>query len=275
MNGQRALWQAAQQLRSAGLEASLLVRDLAGGEELGIAPDRVYPLASVVKLPLAVAVCQRIARGALDPAAQVELSPDPRRVPLGDPGPPGTSAFAHPAVVAVEDLLHLAVSLSDNRAADALFTMVAPQAVQEEVVALGVAGFVITSDTSALTSGVVGAASGLGNTGTARAAADLLQEIWRPRTLHPQAAQRVRELLATSVHRQRLAPDFSTGGSRWSSKTGTDGALRHEVGVVEYDTGEAFAVCAFSRSSAPVAHHPAAEAALGRAARTLHDALRV
>ncbi|MEK8226392.1 serine hydrolase [Oerskovia sp. M15] len=50
-------------LADAGLRASVLVRDLRSGRELGIEPDVPYPLASVVKLPLVVAVLERAAVG--------------------------------------------------------------------------------------------------------------------------------------------------------------------------------------------------------------------
>ncbi len=50
-------------------------------------------------------------------------------------------------------------------------------------------------------------------------------------------AARVRELMGDNLLRQRLAPDFSSDASRWSSKTGTLLNLRHEVGVVEHATG--------------------------------------
>jgi beta-lactamase class A len=39
------------------------VRDLATGREIGIDPDVAYPIASLVKVPLAVAVLDRIHAG--------------------------------------------------------------------------------------------------------------------------------------------------------------------------------------------------------------------
>lgn len=262
-----------ERLRGAGLEASLLVRDLASGEELAIEPDAPYPLASLVKLPLAVAVLQRAARGQVHLGAPLHLAPGPRPVPPGALGPPGTSVFHHPTVMAADDLLHLAVSLSDNRAADALFALVPPRVVDEEVRALGVRGLSVRRDTGALTSGGGEGGDAAGNTGTARALADLLRAVWSPRRADPGGAARVRELLGASVHRQRLAPDFATDDSRWSSKTGTAGHLRHEVGVVEHRSGEMVLVCALSRSTTAASHQSAAEAVLGGAARALHDVL--
>ena len=87
-------------------------------------------------------------------------------------------------------------------------------------------------------------------------------------------AARVRSLMAENMVRHRLAPDFSSDSSKWSSKTGTLLNLRHEVGVVEHDDGGAYAVAALTESRVPAAVQPGAEAAMAQVARALHDYLR-
>jgi beta-lactamase class A len=112
------------------------------------------------------------------------------------------------------------------------------------------------------------------NTGSARALTDLLEALWVPGRLPAEAAAQTRTLLGESLIRHRLAPDFSSDASRWSSKTGTLLNLRHEVGVVEHDDGSAFAVAALTESRVPAAIQPAAEAVMSHVARALHDQLR-
>lgn len=68
-----ALARASRMLADAGLRGSFLVRDLDSGDELGLDADRVWPVASLAKLPLAVAVLQLVHEGRLDPAAPVEV----------------------------------------------------------------------------------------------------------------------------------------------------------------------------------------------------------
>jgi beta-lactamase class A len=77
------------------------------------------------------------------------------------------------------------------------------------------------------------------------------------------------------VLRQRLAPDFSSDASRWSSKTGTLLNLRHEVGVVEHADGQVLAVAALTESRVPAVVQPGAEALMAHVARTLRDQLRM
>ncbi|MFG3553410.1 serine hydrolase [Micromonospora sp. NPDC047557] len=285
-------------LDEAGLHGAFLVRDLDTGAEIGFDTDTSYPAASLVKIPLAIAVMERVARGELDPAAPIDVAPG--RVTT--PGPTGLSRFRHPARIAVDDLLYLSTCVSDGVAADALFDLVPPAAVAAELRRLRVDGIAVRhragdlADTPAERLGpdevhlahslAIGAAPpGQGhpvaqldvtraNVGSARAFVDLLQALWRPSAIHPATAGRVRALMGDNLHRQRLAPDFTSDASRWSSKTGTLLHLRHEVGVVDHADGQSYAVAALTASRVPAAAQPGSEATMAQVARSLHDHLR-
>lgn len=286
-------------LDEAGLRGSFLVRDLDTGEELGLDADVERPVASLVKVPLAIAAAERFASGALDPAAALEVAPG--RVTAAD-GPGGITRFRHPVRIAVEDVLYLAVCLSDNVAADAIFDLVPPAEVAQTLGRLGLTGMTVRHRIRALVEtpaqrlapdeihlahelAIQAGTSGGGhpvpqldiaraNTGTATALVAMLDELWNPTSVHPVAAARVRHLLRHNVLRQRLAPDFSSDDMTWSSKTGTLVNLRHEVGVVEHADGRRVAVAALTESTVPAATQPAAEARMGFVARRLHDELR-
>jgi beta-lactamase class A len=115
---------------------------------------------------------------------------------------------------------------------------------------------------------------------------DLLQAIWQPRTtvpgpagatgpaIHPEVAARLRALLADNLLRHRLAPDFVSDASSWSSKTGTLMNLRHEAGVVEHADGQMYAVAALTESRVAAGNQPGADAVMGQVARRLRDHLR-
>jgi beta-lactamase class A len=286
-------------LADAGLSGSFLVRDLATGEEIGIDPDVEFPIASLVKVPLAVAVLDRIRDGRIDGAAAVDVAPG--RVTSA--GPVGLSRFRHPARIAVDDLLYLSVAISDNAAADALFGLVSPAEVSRVLLDAGITGIAVRhlmrdlAETPAerFAPGDVHLAHSLAigsrtprrghpvrqldvsraNSGTARALVDLLQALWTPSAIPDPVAARVRELMGANVIRHRLAPDFGSDAARWSAKTGTLLNLRHEIGVVEHEDGDVLAVAALTESAVPAAVQPAAEAAMAHVARTLHDRLRV
>ncbi|TDC51513.1 serine hydrolase [Jiangella ureilytica] len=282
-------------LDDAGLDGSFVVRDLDDGAELALEPDVELPIASLVKLPLALATLERVRRGELDGARPVEVAPGRSE----DPGPTGITRFRHPARVALDDLVYLSASLSDSSATDALFDLTPPARVAALLGELGIAGFTLRHRMDALMAtpaealrgglrhdlaiGVTerGGGSAIAeldvaraNTATARALAGFLTAVWTSGTVDDGVALRLRQLMAANVHRARLAPEFVSDASTWSSKTGTLLNLRHEAGVVEHADGHRYAVVALTRSRVAAAAQPAAEIAMGRVARGLHDELR-
>lgn len=299
MNDARVIERLRGRLADAGLASgSFLVRDLATGREIGIDPEFEFPIASLVKVPLAVAVLERIHAGRLDGARMVEILPGR----ADSSGQVGLSRFRHPASMAVEDLLYLSVAISDNAATDALFGLVPPADVNQTLRDAGISGIAVRHlmrdladlPTHRLDQDSVHLAHALAigsrtpggghplpqldvsraNVGSARALVDLLEALWTPSAVPAPVAARVRELLSGNILQQRLTPDFRSDDSRWSSKTGTLLNLRHEAGVVEHEDGGVFAVVALTESSVPAASQPAAEAIMGSVARALHDHLR-
>ena len=286
-------------LSAAGLAASVLVRDLDTEAEVGLEPERELPIASLVKVPLAVATLERIRRAELDGAAPIRVAPGL----VTTPGPAGISRFRHPARIAIDDLLYLSTSLSDNAAADALFDLTPPSAVTDLLHRAGIGGGItvrhrmaeltetLVEDLGAdhpdvahlvaIRAGTPGGGHRVpqldlsrANTGSARALVDLLAALWRPLLIDETVARRVRELMATGIHRQRLAPEFISDATRWSSKTGTMLNLRHEIGVVEHIDHRTYAVAVLTESNVAAANQPAAEAAMAYVARALRDHVR-
>ncbi|GAA0994888.1 serine hydrolase [Acrocarpospora macrocephala] len=298
MSAQRLIRELRLTLDDAGLRGSFLVRDLRSGDELGIEPDLEFPVASLVKIPLAVATLERIRRGELDGATRVLVRPGE----ITTPGPTGLSKFRHPAEIAVDDLLYLSMAVSDNTAADALFGLTPPAEVSAILLGLGLRGITMRHTMRELVEtpverldpadshlahflAIEAGTAGRGhrvpqldvtraNSGTARAFLDLLQALWTPSPIDAGVAERVRTLMGDNVLRHRLAPDFSSDASRWSSKTGTLLNLRHEVGVVEHADGQTFGVAVLTESRVPAISQPGAEALMAQVARTLRDQLR-
>lgn len=285
------------ELEDGGLRGSYLVRDLRSGREIGIEPDLPFPVASLVKVPLAAATAERIRRGELDGSRQLRVQPG--RVTT--PGPTGLSRFRHPAQVAIDDLLYLSLAISDNAAADALFELTPPAEVTRMLRSWDLRGITARhplgdlvntpaerfdpdeahlAQSLAIDGGTAGGGHRVAqldvtraNSGSARAFVDLLQALWRPSTIDREVGARVSALMGTNLLRQRLAPDFCSDESTWSSKTGTLLNLRHEVGVVEHPDGRAFAIAALTESRVPAATQPEAEVLMSRVARTLRDHL--
>ncbi|MFE0101568.1 serine hydrolase [Streptomyces sp. NPDC059009] len=285
-----------RRLDDGGLRACLLVRDLRTGRELGIEPDAELPVASLVKVPLALATLERVRRGELDGAALLDVAPGR----ITTPGPTGLSRFRHPARIAVEDLLYLSTCISDSTAGDVLFGLTPPDRVTGLLREFGLLDLTVRhtlgelADTpqERLDRGQAPLAHALAigagdhghrvpqldvtraNTGSARAYADLLQALWTPSAIPAETARGVRELMAHNMIRHRLGPDFSSDATTWSSKTGTLLNLRHEIGVVEHADGQSFAIAVLTESLVPASVQPGADALMSQTARALRDHLR-
>lgn len=286
------------ELADAGLSGSFLARNLRTGEEIGFDAETLYPIASLAKLPLAIVTQERIERGEIDGAQTLDVAPGLSVAR----GTTGISRFRHTTRIAVDDLLYLAMALSDNEASDALFRLTPPEQVGARLARLKFSGIWIRrlihdlvetpaetlgrddvhlAHALAITAGTDGRGHllpqldvTLANTGTARAFINLLADLWNPTVISPAAAARVRELLGDNIIRWRLAPEFVSDSTTWSSKTGTLLNLRHEVGVVEHSDGGLFAVAALTESHVAASIQPGADATMGRVARALHDHLR-
>ena len=240
-----------KRLAEAGLSGSFLVRDLIGGREIGIDPEVIFPVASLVKVPLAVAVLDRTSAGKLDGAMAVEVPPSPPTSGFEA----GLSQFRHPARIAVDDLLYLSVAISDNPAAEALFDLVPPAEVTDVLRGYGIAGIAVrhqmrdpvaapTDVRLAQTLAIGAREAGLGhglpqidvtraNTGSARAFVDLLQALWMPSAVPREVAGGVRTLMRANIMRQdsartssptrppgrRRPARCSTSATRWASSS--------------------------------------------------------
>lgn len=273
-----------------GLQGSLLARNLASGVQLGFGAGQVWPLASVIKLPLALVVYDAFERGDLDPAEAFEVSPD-----HATSGPTGLALFRHPSRMAAEDLVQLSLAVSDNAATDLLLDRIGIGEVNRRLAGLGCREIVVRHQMRAIY-GASGAVSevGLGlaatgrtpdghlleeldpnraNAGTARALLDLLDRVWSDRVSSPAACARLRNALGRQLTMHRLAVELASDNVRIRSKTGTFLDLRHEAGVVEIGE-DRIAVVALTRSSVPAAVQLEADFAIGHAARLAVEALR-
>jgi beta-lactamase class A len=286
----RAEWQ------DAGADGALLARHLSTGAEIGFDVERVVPLASLVKVPIALVACDLIASG--------DLRAD-QPVPLGGatrtPGPTGVSAFRHSATIALGDLLYLMLAVSDNAAADAVIDLIGLEPIRSSLARWRCDGVIMRHRMRALYDSVsmlanddVGLAlelairgsSGTGshplpvldvveaNAGTARGLVGLLERVWLERISTPDATTELRRLLGLQLALHRLQSELAVDGIRVSSKTATFLNLRHEIGVVETDTGDLIAIAAMTVSRVRAFRQPEIDYLIGSAARRCVDLLR-
>ncbi|HZX02169.1 serine hydrolase [Kribbella sp.] len=256
--------------------------------------DGIVPLASVYKLPLLAGFCRLVDLGELDPRQQLTLDPATKTA-----GPTGLSLFADPVTASLRDLALSMMTVSDNASADALLDLVGLRrlagmltdfGLQRTWVRRGTAGNLRdlqrrtgTSDPDAALAvladndrtdpaGVYEAANG--SASTARDMTLLLRRLWAGELLSPEQTDFVKATMHRQIFLHRLASGFPHDGVRVAGKTGTFGALRHEVGVITLPGGSAYALAVFTLAARGDVRQPRVDTAIGQAARLAVDLLR-
>jgi beta-lactamase class A len=255
---------------------------------------RRVAIASAYKLPLAVAMVRMIDRGELDGSETTTVTAEDRT-----PGPTGISAMLDPVTMSWRDLASLMMTVSDNAAADAILARVGIARVSQVLVDLGLDGTSISggtadayellhADTGAVTLADAFAALAdddhslqpraydplHSSAATAEDMTTLLAAVWNDTAASAGGCALIRDMMGRQVRTNRLASGFAFSDVAVSGKTGTMGALRHEIGVVQYPGETAYAIAVFTQSARAAQVQPRIDAAIGHVARLAVDHLR-
>lgn len=256
-----------------GVTGSLHVRDLHSGAEFGIAARESWPIASVAKAPLVVALHRAAAQGLVELSAPVHLRPDGRTR-----GTTGVSAMTDPVTLSLRDAAYLAVTISDNAAADAIWDALGRDRVQAILRDLADPEELHLAEPMRDLYDRVEFGSGSvddvrANRATPCGLTRLLRLVWQDQAASPDACAHVRDLLYRQIWSDRLASGFPAEDITVAGKTGTVHDHRHEIGVVSYRDGRAYAVAVLTRRTAEKPHHRW-DCAIGETARLAVNAVR-
>lgn len=253
--------------------AGLHALHLESGRTVSLRGAEPFFMASVTKLPLAVHVLREVERGRIALSDTVAISPaqmSPGHSPLRDAHPRGGR-------IAVEELIRLAVSESDNTANDALQRLVGgPAAITRGLAELGIRGIRVDRPYTRLRPEVSTPADATDprDTATPEGATALLAALWGGRALNREnTARLVGWMTRGNNPPSRIVAGVPAGtpvghktGS-WNTADGTARIAINNVGVVTLPHGRGhLAVALFVRNSPrPMAEIDRAMAALTRA----------
>lgn len=269
---------------------------------IGRAPEREFDwyaddpvvMASVYKLSLLVALCVQADRGEIDLTATVTVDPS-----MCAAGPTGIAALHDPVMLSRRDLAVLMMVVSDNAAADVLLAEVGVAGVRDVLDAAGLQSTRVIGGMAQVqrqlldetgTSTVAEAFAALANVDrsgsisaydpalasatTARESTRLLELIWTDHVASPHMCEFIRSTMRKQAWQQRISSGFPLGIATVAGKTGTLGAIRNEVAVVEYPGEHPVAVAVFTHAARSELSLPAVEAAIGQAARVAVNEVR-
>jgi beta-lactamase class A len=233
--------------------------------------DVKAPMQSVFKLPLALAVLHKVEEGSLSLDQNVRFRPDDRILPQTY----SLLQEKHPSAnvdVLLEELLRLAVSQSDNVAADILLrTIGGPMVVSDYIASLGVAGFHLEDGEHALHREH---AVQYRNWFTPAGAVQLLRLISDHPPITAEHTALLLKWMETSV-KPRLKADLPVG-TPVAHKSGTSGVdegvaqATNDIGLITLPDGRRLAIAVFVTDSR--ADEVTRERVISRIAREVYDA---
>ncbi|GHG24104.1 MULTISPECIES: serine hydrolase [Amycolatopsis] len=255
-----------------GVRGFLHAHRLGSPDSVGLDEDSPVVLASVVKVPLAYEFARQVAAGLLDPADRVHVSAADRL------GGTGSAGFADDVSYSLRDAALLALSVSDNTAADLLFDRVGVDNVRSLLAELGLTRTTVLGAPRDVLRTIIedtGAGRPLRaldplrtSATTPREMTALLSALWAD-----EAGAPVREWMSAQVSWHRLTagfpPEVAVAG-----KTGTMPGIRNEIGVATYPDGAEYAVAVFTTGGGETLRRPDIDRAIGEAARTAVEQLR-
>jgi beta-lactamase class A len=263
--------QMAEAARAAKGSVGAVVVLLETGQRAALHASQPFPMQSVYKLPIAMAVMQQVDAGrrALHDVVHVpqgEMVPMAAHSPLRDAHPEG-------ADVDVRELLRLALAESDGTASDVLLRLAGgPAAVNAMLARLGVRGMTVATTETAMTRGP---RVQYRNASTPDAALALLRALHEGRGLRPESRALILETMTASTPGPRRLKGLLPAGTAVAHKTGTSGtrdgvtAATNDIGIVTLPDGRHLAIAVFVRDSR--ADEATREGVIARIARAAWD----
>jgi beta-lactamase class A len=251
--------------------------DLDSGREVSVRGDERFPMGSVYKFPIALAVLHLVDTGKFSMEQKLTIGPkefSPGWSPIRD------GAKGKAVTLTLKELLRSMVSLSDNSASDALLRLIGgPRVVDARLAELGFGGIDVSRQEREMAHdlgqprGVERYAADARDTATPLEMAHLLVAFWQGRDglSRPSHALLARWMKETKTGPRRIKAAMAPG-STILHKTGTMPGTVNDAAIVTSPDGKHHVVLVvFSkRGSAP---EPAREDDVAAAARAAYDAV--
>ena len=234
---------------------SVAYRHLATGAEAFVAPDEVYHAASTVKVGVMCEVFRQASQGrfAMDDRVPVFngftsiYDGSSFHLAAKDDADPGLYEFVGQAVP-IRELVRRMIVRSSNLATNVLLTHVSAASAHQFMIDLGAPSVVIrrgVEDGPAYR-------NGLNNATTARGLADLLTRVARHEVVSSTASQEMLDILAGQELNEGIPAGLPTG-TVVAHKTGWNGPVYHDAGIVFPTSGDPFVLVVLTEGLSGVA----------------------
>lgn len=241
------------------------------GERVGVNSKERFPMQSVYKLPIAMAVMKQVEDGKLGWQQVVEVTRADfvrpgQHSPLRDKNPNG-------AKVTVEELVRLAVSESEGTASDVLMRLVGgPQVVQAYLTEIGIEDIKVANTEKEFAQDWQ---TQYKNWATPESAVTLLKAFQEGRSLSTEIRERLRNFMIESPTGPNRLKGLLPKGTIIAHKTGTSGtrdgitAATNDIGIIYTPSGKHIAIAVFVADSP--ADEKTRDAVIARIAKAVWD----
>ena len=240
-----------------GAKFGIALRHIESGEEVLVNADQYFPLASVVKIPVLVEMCYRLAEGQIKPSDRWTLLNSDKNFPSGV-----LVFFEEGLTPTVRDLMMFMIIISDNTATDILINRLGKENIVNRMRSLGLKDIHITMNIRELfaeimpdtnpnkdikelhrlmrekmdefegpRTGRITALSPENNVSTPIDMTNLLQLIYDGKAPNRQWSDYALDVLFHQQLNDRI-PRFLPNGTLVAHKTGTIGATRNDAGII-------------------------------------------
>jgi len=232
-------------------DLGVAVLGLESNDTISVHGERHYPMLSVYKLHLGMAVLRQVDERAHALQEQIHVTQKellPTYSPLREEHPTGEFD------ITLEGLIHYAVSFSDNNACDILFRLVGgTKTVDDYIHRLGVHNVSITATEEEMSQSWNVQFT---NWTTPRAAVQVMQILYQGKALSQSSRDLLlKEMIATPIGGNRIK-GLLPSGTIVAHKTGTSGtneqgitAATNDIGIITLPTGKHIALAIFLSNS--------------------------
>lgn len=255
-----------QLIRAAPGRVGLVVKDLSTGEMLQWSPEDRFPAASVIKIPILVEALRQEQAGRLRLDERIPVKPEDKVGGFGI-----LKELPSVETVSLLDLLTLMIIISDNTATNLCIARVGMDTVNETLASLGLRATVLRRKMMDMAA----RDRGLDNFTSAGDIGRLLELLATDQVLAPEGCARALDILTRQQVNDRL-PLLLPAQVKVAHKTGELPGIRHDVGILFFDSRRVVIAALTKEFSTPLAQGLVGGEAcelIARVSRDIFDAI--
>lgn len=227
---------------SFGQQAGVVIKDLSSGWKIVINEDKLFPSASMVKIPIMVSLFSACAQGGLDLRQKLVLKESCKALGSGK-----LKEYAAGSEFNIEDLIEIMIEESDNTAANMLIDYLGLDSLNNYFKEIGLNNTNLARKMMDFKS----RKHGVENFTSARDLSYLLEEIYNNKLINKIFSKKCLEILKKQKVRDRI-PARLPFDTVVAHKTGLERGICHDAGIVFTSQGD-FLVCVLTKHSYKVA----------------------